>query len=228
VTRLSARRRPLLVLAIAAAAVIAGLIVAGLQTIPVRTYSLRQPDVGPVASLRPGHSACEGPVTSTVAARGVGIFGRAVSGRPTVEVRARSASRTLATGELAVDRSGESVVPLNRPIPAGRAVHVCVSATGGVFSLVGDGSQVRGLTARGVSPGTQFSLVLTRPATFLGSLQTAFSRAAVFKPSWVGAWTFWLLLALLGCTVVVAGVAVARAAEDDEADESSHARDGSP
>ncbi|HET9125832.1 MAG TPA: hypothetical protein VFN65_13210, partial [Solirubrobacteraceae bacterium] len=76
----------------------------------------------------------------------------------------------------------------------------------------------------GVAPGTQFALVLTRRATFLGSLGTAFSRASLFKPSWVGAWTFWLLLALLGSTVPLAGAALVRALDDDEAAESTAAR----
>jgi hypothetical protein len=216
---LTAHRRPLLVFAIASAAIIVALIVAGLQTIQVRTFTLREPNLEPVASVRPGHPACEGPVTARAASRGVALFGSAASGSPPITVRVSSASRTLATGELAHAGAGaENNVTVDHPIPAGRPVRVCVSAAGGVFSLMGAGSQFAGVLTSGVANDTQFSLVLTRPATFLGSLQTAFSRAATFKPSWVGAWTFWLLLALLACAMALAGVAVTRALEEDEAD----------
>jgi hypothetical protein len=224
VTRLFAHRRPLFVLVIASVVIVAGLVVAGLQTVQVRTYSLRQPNLEPVASVRPGHPACEGPVTARAASRGVALFGSAASGSPTITVRVSSASRTVATGELAhAGASAENDVAVDHPIPAGRPLHVCVSAAGGVFSLMGAGSQFAGVLTSGVAHDTQFSLVLTRPATFLGSLPTAFSRASVFKPSWVGAWTFWLLLAVLACAVALAGVAVVGALEEDEADESSRA-----
>jgi hypothetical protein len=223
-----AHRRQLLVFVIAAAAVLAGLVAAGLQTIRVRTFSLRVPNLQAVASVRPGHPVCEGPITSTVAARGVALYGTVASGSPTIEVRARSSSSTLASGQLLhVGRSSESDVALDRTIPGGRPVHICVSVGGGVFSLTGAAGQAPGVIAHGLAPGTQFSLALTRPGTFLGSLSTAFSRAAIFRPDWVGAWTFWLLLALLACALPLAGVAVIRALDEPEPDENSRARSGS-
>ena len=93
--------------------------------------------------------------------------------------------------------------------------------------MYGAGAQAPGVVADGVVPGMQFALVLTHRVTLLGSLSTAFSRAAIFRPDWVGAWTFWLLLALLACTLPLAGVAIVRALDDPDPDENSHARDRS-
>ena len=80
----------------------------------------------------------------------------------------------------------------------------------------------RRLPARGPpggSAGDVVSLVLrSKPDhSLLGSLPTVFSRAALWRPSSVGTWTFWLLafgtLAAFGLGVI----AVVGAAESDDA-----------
>jgi hypothetical protein len=217
VSRVPAHRRGVLVLALAATVVVAGLLVAGLQTIPVRTFALGVPDANPAALVSPTQRACEGPVRSSGPAGSVGIFGVPVSGSAVIAVVVFSTGgRRLAAGRLADSGSSiEHLVTLDHRIPGGRPVRVCIRAFDGSLSLRGTAAQTLGVRTSGVIPGTQFSLLLTRPGTFLGSLQTGFSRAAIFRPDWVGAWTFWALLGLLVATIGLAGVAVARASEDD-------------
>ena len=68
-------------------------------------------------------------------------------------------------------------------------------------------------------PGEKFSLALLSDGdrSLLGSLPTAFSRASLWRPSWVGAWTFWVLAIALLATFGLAVVAVISAAGDDDA-----------
>lgn len=218
-------RRPLLLLVLVAVVVVAGLVVAGLQTIPVRTYALRVPDSGTAGIARASHRLCEGPITSPMSARDVGIFADPAAGSPELEVTVLAGGRQIAAGRRAPDPSvREQLVRLERPIPKRRAVRVCVRASSGSLTVYGAGAVAPGVATHGVNPGQQFALVLTRSGTFLGSLSTAFTRAAIFRPSWVGAWTFWLLLALLACTLPLAGVALIRAIAENEVDESSPAQ----
>lgn len=215
-------------LAIAITVVTAALVVAGLDSGAVRTYSVRVPDSGSVGIAHSSHRLCEGPVQSPALARGVEVFADPASGAPIVAVTVLAGGRTIATGSRTAEAAGrEQRIRLDHPIPADRPVQVCIGASGGALTVFGAGAQAPSVAARGVTPGTQFALVLTRPGTLLGTLSTAFSRAAIFRPSWVGAWTFWLLTALLACTLPLAGVAVLRALQDPEPDENSHARDGS-
>ena len=228
-TRLARPRRLwLLILALAAILVAAGLVVAGLQTIQVRTEALRVPDSGTAGIARPAHRLCEGPLQTPAPASGVGVFAVSATGRPTLTVSVSAGGRQIAAGRR-IPGTGvrEQIVTLDHPIPAGRAVRVCVGATGGTLTVYGAGAQAPAVAAHGVNPGMQFSLVLTRSSTLIGSLPTAFSRAAIFRPSWVGAWTFWLLVGLVACTLPLAGVAITRALAAAEPDENSHAPAGS-
>lgn len=220
-SRVASRRAPLLLLALAAILVAAGLIVAGLQTIPVRTFALRVPDSGTAGIASPHHELCEGPIKSAAMASGVGVFADPAAGSPVLTVTVFAGHRPIAAGSRHADpRVRQQIVRLDQPIPAGRAVRICVRASYGALTVYGAGAQAPGVVMQGGNPGQQFSLVLTRPGTFLGALSTAFTRAAIFRPSWVGAWTFWLLVALLGCTLPLAAIAVARAISDEEPDES--------
>jgi hypothetical protein len=228
-TRTAATRRPgLLTLAIVAILVVAGLVVAGLQTIPARTESIRVPDSGTAGIAGPSHRLCEGPLQTPARASGVGVFADRATGTPTIAIGIFAGGRQIAAGRRTPDASvREQIVALDHPIPAGRPVQVCVGATGGTLTVYGAGAQAADVVAHGVNPGMQFSLVLTRSSTLIGSLSTAFSRAAIFRPSWVGAWTFWLLVGLLACTLPLAWVAISRALNDPEPDENSHAPDAS-
>lgn len=224
----STPRSGVLGLATAAILVTAALVAAGLQRIQARTYSVRVPDSSIAGTARPSHRLCEGPLRTPVAASGVAVFAAPASGAPAVTVSVFADGRQIASGRRTPEaRVREQVIALDHQIPARRTVRVCVGAADGTLDVYGAGAQAPGVAAQGVIPGMQFALVLTRSSTLLGSFSTALSRAAIFRPSWVGAWTFWLLTALLACTLPLAGVAVLRALPDPEPDENSHARNGS-
>jgi hypothetical protein len=221
-------RTPAAVAGLLAFVVVILLVVAGLVRIPVRTFALRVQDSTSIGGISGGRVACEGPIRSPTAARGVGIFGAPNTSRPTtLSATVRTdGDRILATGHsTASSNDTQQQIPLDRQLPANRPVRICIRATPGSFSLLGGAAQAPGVSASGVAAATQFSLVLTRPATFFDGLQTAFSRAAIFRPDWIGAWTFWLLLAVLACALAVAAIAVIAATrEDDPEPDSSRAR----
>jgi hypothetical protein len=228
-TRLATTHRAgLTAFVIATVVVLAALLIAGLSTIQGRTYALGVPDGGVAGTAQASHRVCEGPIRTPTRATGVGAFADPATGKPLVTVAVFSGGHQIASGSARPNPAiREQVVELDHPIRAGQPVHVCVGASGGTLTVYGSGALAPGVAAHGIVPGWQFALVLTRRTTLIGSLSTAFSRAAIFRPSWMGAWTFWLLLALLVGAFGLAAVALAKALDDPEPDENFHARNGS-
>ena len=74
-----------------------------------------------------------------------------------------------------------------------------------------------GVTVTGIPGARRFSLVVLSEGdrSLVGSLSLAFSRTSLWRPSWVGAWTFWVLALALLMSFGLAVVAVVRAADDD-------------
>jgi hypothetical protein len=189
-----------------------------------RALALEAPNQQPVATLAPRSSACEGPIVTGVPVDAVRVWGAALTHPTALEITTRSAGQEdLDRGRISVSTTpnpfaGTGV--LSRTIAAGDAITVCVSNVGAApLSLLGSPSfdpAVRMTIER--RPSTlQFSLVLLRPPTSaLSLLPTAFSRASLFRPTWVGTWTFWTLL--VGCIAAVGltGLAIAAAARADE------------
>jgi hypothetical protein len=74
-----------------------------------------------------------------------------------------------------------------------------------------------GTVTDGKPSGTDLDLRFARaePRTFAESLPDAFERAALFRPGWVGAWAFWVLLGLLVIAApLLLAAGLARAARD--------------
>jgi hypothetical protein len=124
----------------------------------------------------------------------------------------------------AVHREAGWTAALDRIVGGNRAIVVCLTENANEFSLAGY-PPVLPVTMSaqlvGPQPGPQagqaFSLVLLSPRdrSWFDALSTAFSRASLWRPSWVGRWTFWLLtVALLGTFGLAAFAAVAAADED--------------
>jgi hypothetical protein len=197
------------------------LLVAGSRHLAGRTASADAPNQFTIATLRPGHAVCEGPITSQGPARSVGIWGSAVgaTARLTVAVEEPSTHETLASGSLqAAAQEREWTVRLAREVPGDHPVQICLTEDVGAFSLAGSAVSVPGVTVTGIPAGQRYSLVLLSDGhqSLLGSLSLAFSRASLWRPSWVGAWTFWALALALLMTFGLAVVAVIRAADDDD------------
>ncbi len=200
--------------------VLIALAVAGAQATPVRTYALGAPNFLPVAHLHPGSHVCEGPVTSDGPAQLVGIWGTPAPQGAQVAVTARDASthRRLASGVLGTaSGAAEHVVRLGRPVPGNRALDICLTTQVGRFTLGGSASIDPRVTMTGGSGGAQFALVLVNDRRSVWSwLGTVFSRAGLWRLSWVGRWTFCVLAAGVLASFGVAILAVVRAAAEDE------------
>ncbi len=200
---------------------VAGLLIAGSRHVTVRTASADAPNQLTIATLRPGQAACEGPITSRGPARSVGIWGSAIAptARLTVAVKDPSTHETVSSGTLqAGTRAGEWTARLAREVPGDHPVQICLTGDAGAFSLAGSAVSDPGVTVTGIPTGQRFSLVLLSNGdrSLLGSLSLAFSRASLWRPSWVGPWTFWVLALALLMAFGLAVAAVVNAAGDDE------------
>jgi hypothetical protein len=198
------------------------LLLAGLRGGVVRAYAVGVPAVKKVAVAGP-HEVCEGPISSQHAFQSVVLWGTYVSGKPLVRVLNMNppAARVISAG--LVERSapgsyGPFTAKLKSLVAGGRLVEVCVSDPGGKLKLRGSTPGYSGVAISGSKPLIAFSMVLLepKPHTFLGSIGLAFARAALFRPSWVGAWTFWVLLIGLLGTIPLAAFAISAALRSEE------------
>jgi hypothetical protein len=205
------------------------LLLAGSQDRGIRSFAVGVPSIRKVAVARAHHPVCEGPIRSQYAFRTVILWGRYVSGTPHVSVADESPGSDAVLSSGPVGRSlpgayGSFTAPLSNPVAGGRTVRVCVSDPGGMLRLRGAAKGYSGVAIAG-SRRTAFSMVLLEPQqhSLIGSLGIAFSRAALFRPSWVGPWTFWALLVLLLGTVGLGAVAISAAirSEGDQAESTS-------
>ena len=92
-------------------------------------------------------------------------------------------------------------------VPAGRRIDVCVVNAGSVKVGVEGGKAEAGRGSRLViqereNERSDLSLrFLGQPRSVLSQMPLIFQRATLFRPGWVGAWTFWALAALLALAV---------------------------
>ncbi|HUA04008.1 MAG TPA: hypothetical protein VMB27_08900 [Solirubrobacteraceae bacterium] len=211
---------PIVVLPVGA---LLALLIAALQPVQIRAYALSSPDGGQAAALARGQQACEGPIRLPSAIGGVRIWGGTAAGLAVLDVTVSDAStgRALGNGQIIASPAvGAYDAALENPVPAGSSVRVCVLAHGPApFSLLGSlptHPEIH-MSVDGKTMFSEFSLVLLEPSrkSLLAALPTAFSRAALFRFSWVGPWTFWVLLVALLGTFALCGWAVAAAARAD-------------
>lgn len=203
----------------AAVVVVAAFVVYGLRPVTVDRFVLRAPDEASVALVHSGQRVCQGPVRASAAVNRLTVYGASVlpTSRSRVEVQRAGGHRLLAYGEFSSTPAGGAYTPaLDRPIAPRQAVRVCVVGELNTFSLLGSPSVNPHVRMTGGRKGMQFSLALGNRRSLLGALPTAFQRAALFKASWVGSWTYWALTALLAGTFALAVFAVGAAAGEDE------------
>jgi hypothetical protein len=218
-------RRSRLTLAVAfglALLAVLGLLAAGAQHMGVRTASADTPNQVAMPPMRPAETACEGPLTSDGPARSVGIWGTSGAGGADLTLKVQDAATrgVLASGALrATPGDEERVARLRSEAPGGRPLRICVTDDAGTFSLTGSSAGAPGLGVTGLPPGQKFALVLLSAGnrSLLGSLSTAFGRASLWRPSWVGPWTFWVLALALLAAFGVGAFAVLQAAGDEPA-----------
>jgi hypothetical protein len=212
------RLAPVIAIAVIAVAV---LLVTAASRRAVREYSLHVPGQEAVAVLGRSDFVCEAPVSSPRTITGVAIWGGPAVGVAAVRVTVRSAGvdRPLASGTIRATGVGEHVATLTQPVAAHSRLRICVTGTLKTFALNGDPVTGRHVPTTGHGDHLAFSLSLINDHhSLLGSLPIAFGRASLFKLSWLGSWTFWVLAFALLASFAVAVLAVASAVDEDATD----------
>jgi hypothetical protein len=211
--------------------------------VTVRAYAAGVATTATIPNAVGVHRICEGPISPSLPSRRVTLLATVPVKsdlRVAVFAHARRDRHPIAEGSVAAIPTLATIyaIGLSRTVPT-RPVDVCVStSTGGTFSLGGELRSGRGgvhiLDHAGSTPGysglAAFAVILTSAnrRSFLGSLALAFERASLFHPSWVGAWTFWVLLVLLVLGFPAALLAAVLAGrQDSRADPCSRSPDGS-
>jgi hypothetical protein len=178
--------------------------------------------------VHPGQELCSDLIRPPAAgADRVRFWARGASGGPAppivVRVRRSRTAQTLADGTAEAGGPGARTVRLHGSVAGSRKVVAC-------FLDVGRGSAI--LSPR---PGTStrvtversgdltdyadigLELIRTDDRSLLAALPDALDHAALFRPGWVGAWTYWLLLAALvvGAPLLLARALASASDEDD-------------
>jgi hypothetical protein len=199
---------------------------------------------GPVAPLSPGHVACQVPVGLVDRTPAITFNPGTPQSQPgpaiLVTLRDTRTGKIVASGRVAkgFDPRRAQTAKLSPAAPPS-VVSVCFRTLGpGRVLLFGDSSvggaiferaQVKGkhptiTTSDAVVdghrlPDKDIAMVFPRPQpkSVLAIVPEMFRRASLFRPGWLGAWTFWLLAALIviGAPLLLAR-AVASAGDDED------------
>jgi hypothetical protein len=226
-------RRGVLTFALVVGVGLAALLATGAGAGRSRAFSLGVPNVATTVKLAPGHRACDSGIADPASFDAIRAYAAFVVTREELDVTVSDAAsrHVLARGHAVITPAGRSLADpqgapldtgLNATVPAHRQLTVCfVGDAPTTVDLVGSAQvnpSVR-LTVDGVDakPAIQgLALVMLGTRSPLSLVPAMFTRAALFRPSWVGAWTFWLLTVALLATLGLAGVAVASAGTDGE------------
>jgi hypothetical protein len=233
-------RRGVLAVALVAVLGIAGLLLAAGKDGRSTAFSLDIPPAGPVSALYTGQAICQGPFTAPAAfgfvtpwisplqATGVAQQGSVAGAAIALTVRDAATNERLATGTVAAGYVAPIApsVALTRTVPSGRRIRVCLRSRGpGPVELLGavPANAVIAGDDGTASSDASIALLFLRPhpRSLLSLVPTVFGRASLFRPGWVGPWTYWALSAALLVAFALAGVAVTVALRSDEA---PHAR----
>lgn len=219
--------------AVALAAVAAVLVVASGDERDL-AFTLGVRPVKVVAQLPPGRRACQSPLLVQERFRSVRFE---VGGKWPVGVSldftVKRAGRLLAAGRLegGYPVPSEPRVRLDRSVPADiDGVAVCLHNRGAIpLALVGDiegglGPGELRVEGRSLSADMKMVFLRERPRSALSLVPEMFRRAALFRPTWVGAWTFWILLALVAAGVPPLLARALGAAAADQAGAGSRTR----
>lgn len=185
------------------------------------------PQTDVAAEVWAGETACQRRVRVQAPFEVVEVTARPWEGRPipplVLEVLDSATRRRLGRGAAVGGLTDEQpiAVAVGR-LPAGGLIDVCVTDPAGVAKLALVGGKRESVPDSPLYEGDARSdsyavslRFLGQPRSVLTQLPTIFSRAAVFRPRWVGAWTFWVLLGLVGLGVpALTAWAVGRAARE--------------
>jgi hypothetical protein len=217
------RRRGLALFCAATVSAVAGLVVVAAANETDLAFTLGVGTTEVAADMRPGQQACQTPIDvrerfGAVQVRTATFFEPV----PPLEmtIRDTGGGPTLARARIEPTGGQISLNTVRVPaVSAGREVSVCFRNVGRQVAGIYGGTAAAGsetlLDGRGVRPDMALVFLRERPASGLSLVPKMFRRATLFHPDWVGAWTFWLLSALLLLLVpALLGRALATAERD--------------
>jgi hypothetical protein len=223
-------RRATAVLAVGAVAIIAAAVLTAAADRRELAFVNGVAPREPALELEPRHTACQGEieVVERFSRVRLALDTRGRPGPPLdVDLTGRNfiVGGGLAGGYRADLRAPEQapVVAL-KPVRVGEEVEVCVHNRGSSSVVIGGSTgasreagdlEVRGRRLEPLNASAHVTFLRERPTTLLAQLPAAFRRAALFHPPLVGAWTFWLLTALVTVALPwLLAIAVRSASED--------------
>jgi hypothetical protein len=201
-------------IAVAVAGILAVLAAAALDD-RERAFTVGLPPVRVAAELGPGDRACRTNIDVPAPFSRVNLatasFGRT---GPALTITAGDARGTVAGGypdnSTVETRVGE--------VAEGGRIDVCVTNDGDHrVALYGSPPDTPPdyLGDPNLDPELGVTFVREEPKSMLSLVPEAFERAALFRPAWVGAWTFWVLLGLVAAAVPLLLAAAYRSAATD-------------
>jgi hypothetical protein len=177
----------------------------------------------------PGQERCSGIIRPPGAgADRVRFWARAVGGGQVppivVFVRRSRTAQTLADGSVDAGPPGARTVRLRGSVAGSRKVVACFLNAGARRAILsprpGTPTRVTVERSDSLADYADIGLELNRSdnRSLLALLPDVFDRASLFRPGWVGAWTYWLLLVALviGVPVLLSRALASASAEDEE------------
>ena len=186
-------------------------------------FSLGVRAATPGVEVLPGHEACQRDVDVEEPFDSLTVLPAAYFHpvpRLRLRVTDRRTRRTVATAFLAGGHpeNKPTTIYFDARVPKGRPVDVCFRNAGAwklaFFSGPATDNEPSFATLDGsyIQSDILIDFLRRKPRTTLSTVPDVFRRAALFHPRWVGAWTFWLLTAVLVIGVPAALAASVRAA----------------
>jgi hypothetical protein len=198
---MSSARPGVIVFAVVAVAALAGLAVVAITDDRGLAFTLGVRPTQVAAVVEPGKRACQRPLDVSADARSVrfqvGTFRR--SG-PELAVDAGAGTRR-ATGVVPGGYGDVTwqQVALDREVRNGERIELCVTNRGVRRVALYGGPALAARTSSAYVDGrripTDIALIFERdhPRSAAALVPTAFERAALFKPAWMGTWLVWAL-----------------------------------
>jgi hypothetical protein len=203
--------------AFAAVVALGGLavLVAALLNDRETAFTVGLPPVRIAAELQPGERACRADIDVPAEFSRVRLF-TASFGRPgpRLSITAGRARGTVAAGypdNSAVEASVDTVAE-------GERIALCVTNDGDSrMALLGSPPDTSPphLADPDLRPELGLAFLRDEPSSAATLVPHAFERASLFRPAWVGPWTFWALLVLIAAGVPALLMAAYRSAVTD-------------
>lgn len=194
------------------------------------------PDVRPeavVALVPPGHQVCQRGIDREASfdslAIDYGTFHRP-GPRLEIDVRDSAGRRVLARGVQPAGYADNksATTHISPALQSGAPIDVCVKNVGGTRVALYGGPGRPGDPGRAyvgdvpIEQGGPVNVSVTfldsHPGSVLSRVPTIFRRATIFRPGWVGSWTFWLLLGAVVLAVPALLIRALGAAERESGD----------